>query len=162
MNDVSIIITSASSGDADTIARFMLELAWETESKKLDWDEVKQGVQTMLNEPGRGRYFVARHGNRVIGCIMYTHEWSDWRNGDIWWIQSVYVHPDFRRQGVYRALHAHIRSLALQNRVVELRLYVERQNHRAKSTYKQLGMEMTEYEVMSEDLRKSSNAGVTR
>lgn len=148
-------ITDATIEDAGVIARFMIELAWETESKKLDLEEVRQGVCTLLNEPSRGQYFVARQAGQVIGCIMYTHEWSDWRNGDMWWIQSVYVAPDFRRHGVFRAMHAHIRSLALQNHVVELRLYVEKQNQRAKSTYNKLGMSMTDYEVMFEDLRKS-------
>ncbi|HQY87585.1 MAG TPA: GNAT family N-acetyltransferase [Tepidisphaeraceae bacterium] len=153
MNDPSIIITDATLSDADTIAHFMIDMAWETESKKLDLDEVRQGVRTMINEPERGQYFVAKRNGEVIGCIMYTHEWSDWRNGDMWWIQSVYVRPDSRRLGVFRAMHAHVRSLAIQNKVVELRLYVEKQNHRAKSTYQSLGMGMTEYDIMLEDLR---------
>ena len=135
--------------DAATIAEFNRQIAAETENKTLDADTVHRGVSELLQTPTRGRYFVAESGDQLVGQLMHTFEWSDWRNGDIWWIQSVYVHPDFRRRGVFRALSNHVEELARQSPgVVGIRLYVERENEQAQQTYVSLGYSHPGYLVM--------------
>ena len=135
--------------DAVTIADFNCRLAAETESKTLDPTTVQRGVTALLQAPGRGRYFVAEVDGQIVGQLMHTFEWSDWRNGDIWWIQSVYVHADYRRQGVFRALARHLELLARDAvDVVGIRLYVERENARAQQTYSSLGFDQPGYLVM--------------
>lgn len=98
--------------DLDTIVAFNLRIARETEERELDRQTVARGVETLLREPARGRFWIAMVGDRPAGQIMVTYEWSDWPAADFWWIQSVYVHPDFRRRGVYRALHQHVEQEA--------------------------------------------------
>ena len=103
----------------------------------------------MLADRSKGQYWVAEADGRVVGQIMVTYEWSDWRNGNVWWIQSVYVHGDYRRRGVFSALYRHVESLARQDSHVRgIRLYVEHENTRAQQTYQSLGMKMTDYRVM--------------
>jgi ribosomal protein S18 acetylase RimI-like enzyme len=107
------------------------------------------GVEAGLADPGKACYFVAEDGGTVVGQLMVTYEWSDWRNGWIWWVQSVYVRPDYRRRGVFRALYRHVHQAAVAERgVVGLRLYVEQDNHRAQEVYRRLGMERTRYFVL--------------
>ena len=108
---------------------------------------VARGVRAALADPAKAIYFVAETGGLVVGQLMITHEWSDWRDGDVWWIQSVYVHPDFRRRGVFRALHEHARREARRAGAVGLRLYVERDNVRAQATYAAIGMHETAYRL---------------
>ncbi|MBI1312954.1 GNAT family N-acetyltransferase [bacterium] len=135
--------------DAPTIADFNCRLAAESENKTLDPATVERGVNALLRVPSRGRYFVAEATGQLAGQLMHTFEWSDWRNGDIWWIQSVYVHPDFRRRGVFRALSNHLEELARQTPgVVGIRLYVERGNQQAQQTYSSLGFSQPGYVVM--------------
>ena len=124
-------------------------MAEETENKALDPDCVGPGVLALLANDTMGRYWVAEHGDRVVGQLMVTYEWSDWRNGMIWWIQSVYVHPEWRRKGVFSALYRHVESLAAATPgVIGLRLYVDKDNTRAQHTYKALGMVKSDYRVM--------------
>jgi len=145
----SFQIRPAAVSDAAVIAEFNCQLAAETEGKTLDAETVRQGVQALLESPSRGRYFVAESAGQVIGQIMHTLEWSDWRNGDIWWIQSVFVHSEHRRRGVFRALSQHLEELAKQTPgVVGIRLYVERENDRAQQTYSSLGFDRAGYLVM--------------
>ena len=150
MSDVSV--RRATARDAATIAVFNLRMAWETEQLRLDPTRVERGVAAVFAEASRGTYFVAEWGGRVVGCLLVTREWSDWRDGDMWWIQSVYVDAEARRQGVFKAMHAHVRAAAVAAGVVALRLYVERHNERAKRTYASLGMSLTEYDIMHEPL----------
>jgi GNAT superfamily N-acetyltransferase len=136
--------------DRDLIAEWMIAMAWETEHKRLDPPTVHAGVEAGLADRAKARYFVAMReadvaGGETIavpaGTLMFTHEWSDWRNGDWWWIQSVYVAPEHRRQGVYNTLHSHVAALAQATPgVAGLRLYVERANTSAQKTYGALGM----------------------
>ena len=148
---LDLIIRAATTEDAQTIADFNVRLAIETEDLSLDQETVLQGVRSLLSDPSRGAYYVACAEGQIIGQIMHTREWSDWRNGDLWWIQSVYVHPDHRRRGVFRSLHAHLLGLAERDpEVVGLRLYVERENDAARATYKGLGMTQTRYRVMQQ------------
>ena len=143
-------IRPATLADLETIVDFNVRLAAETEDTELDPGTVRQGVRGLLADGARGAYHVACQGG-IIGQMMHTREWSDWRNGDIWWIQSVYVHADYRRQGVCRALYAHLRARAASDpRVVGLRLYVEHENARAQAAYAALGMRQGGYLVMQD------------
>ncbi len=141
-------IRAAHAGDAPVIAEFNLRLARETEGRDLDRDTLLAGVAALIGDAGKGRYFVAEVAGAVIGQMMVTYEWSDWRNGNFWWLQSVYVHADHRGQGVFRALFEHVGRLAGQDPgVCGIRLYVEHANVRAKAVYGRSGMSHAGYEV---------------
>jgi ribosomal protein S18 acetylase RimI-like enzyme len=149
MASIDLTIRDATPGDAEIIADFNSRLAFETEGMRLSPEVINRGVETLLADQSKGRYWVAQADSRVVGQIMVTYEWSDWRNGMIWWIQSVYVHGDYRRSGVFSALYRHVESLARRDpQVSGIRLYVERDNARARRTYESLGMDMTDYRVM--------------
>jgi len=141
-------IRRATRRDAQDLIAFNRAMALETEGKDLWPHVIGAGVRNLLRRPDSGFYSVAELGGEVIGALMVTKEWSDWRNGDFWWIQSVYVRPEHRRRGVYRRMYAHLRRLAAASRaVVGFRLYVERNNRRAQTTYRASGMERTHYLV---------------
>lgn len=142
-------VRDAETGDAGTITEFNRLMALETEGKALNPEIVGAGVERLLRNPADGRYRVAGHDGRVVGQLLVTYEWSDWRNGRFWWIQSVYVHADFRRQGVFAALYRHVESCARADEdACGLRLYVEKDNRRAQDTYVALGMSFPGYLVM--------------
>ncbi len=144
--------------DAETLVDFNARMAQETEGKALERAALARGVARLLREPGLGRYFVAEDASGVIGCLMITSEWSDWRDGWFWWIQSVYVREDARRRGVYRALHEHVVAEAKKaGDVVGIRLYVEPHNTRAQKTYARMGMAKT-YDVMEQPLPPGTGA----
>lgn len=149
----AVSVRDARPDDHAVILDFNQRLALETEGKKLDPVVLGQGVAAALGDAGRLRYWVAEaaRGGRVVGQAAITREWSDWRNGWVWWFQSVYVHPDFRGRGVFRGLHRHVRALALQTPdVIGLRLYVEQENHPALATYEALGFRPGGYVVLEE------------
>ena len=151
-------IREAALSDAQVIAAFNVRLAEESEGLRLDAATVQAGVAAELNDPTKGIYYVAEIEGAVVGQLMITYEWSDWRNGTIWWIQSVYVKPEFRRAGVFRALFNHLRSLAQTRKdVCSLRLYVHAENTRAHDSYIRLGMTLTQYEVFELDVRKDGD-----
>lgn len=139
--------------DAETIARYNQAMALETEGKTLDLDTLMPGVRSVFDEPAHGRYLVAQaEGGQVVGCLLITYEWSDWRNAQIWWIQSVYVHAEHRRQGIFKQLYRAVRELGEQaGGVCGYRLYVERDNERAQQAYEDLGMQQAAY-LFYEDL----------
>jgi GNAT superfamily N-acetyltransferase len=146
------LVRAARVGDVGTIVAFNARLARETEGKALDPAVLARGVAAALADPNRLRYWMAELGGRAAGQAAVSPEWSDWRDGWIWWFQSVYVLPEARGLGVFRALHAHVRAEALARRdVVGLRLYVEDQNTRAQQTYRGLGLKPGGYHVY-EDL----------
>ena len=148
---MTLLIRQAGPDDEDVVADFNCRLAWESESKRLDAPTVQLGVREILNNSRHGRYFVACLDGRIVGQLMHTFEWSDWRNGDIWWLQSVYVHPDFRRLGVFRTLLNHLQTEATASPdVVGLRLYVEEHNTAAQETYERLGLKTAGYVVMEQ------------
>jgi GNAT superfamily N-acetyltransferase len=151
-NPISAIhVRDASPDDESTIVRFNLELARETEGKRLDPDTLVAGVAAALAEPERLRYWIAEIDGAIVGQAAVSREWSDWRNGWIWWFQSVFVAAEARGLGVFRALHTRIRDEALTlPDVIGLRLYVEHQNDRAIRTYKTLGMVPGGYQVYEE------------
>lgn len=134
--------------DALIITKYNRAMANETESKCLHTQTVLKGVQEGLARPEICRYFVAEIEGQVIGQAMITYEWSDWRNGTLWWLQSVYVHPDYRKQGVFRKLYQHIESLARKEPDVRgIRLYVEEKNRNGQSVYSKLGLTPAGYHV---------------
>ena len=134
-------IRAAGDGDVARLRDWAVAMAWETEHKALDPGTVEAGIRAVLAQPGRGAYFVAESGGEPAGTLMLTYEWSDWRNGDWWWIQSVYVDPAQRRRGCYAALYKHVFGRAkARPDVCGLRLYVERDNSIAQKTYEGLGM----------------------
>ena len=141
------------------VAEFNLQLAAETEQLQLDSACVHAGVRALLQDASKGVYFLAAVDGEVVGQAMITYEWSDWRNGNIWWLQSVYVRPEFRKKGVFRLLFRHIQDLAKrQPEVWGLRLYMHSGNDRARVAYESLGMTCTHYQVFELDL---SNGGST-
>jgi GNAT superfamily N-acetyltransferase len=148
-------IREAALADAPVIAAFNVRLAEESEGLRLEPGTVRAGVAAELTDPTKGVYYVAEMEGEVVGQLMITYEWSDWRNGTIWWIQSVYVKPEFRRAGVFRALFNHVRTLAQGRKdVCTLRLYVHAENDRARQSYARLGMTRTQYEIFELDLRQ--------
>ena len=147
--DNSILVRLARPEDAPVIVDYNIQLARESEHKQLDPRKITPGVAAVLEDPHKGRYFVAECAGKILGQVMHTWEWSDWRNGQIWWLQSVYVHPDYRRQGVFRSLLTHVLELARQEPgVIGIRLYVEQENHRAQATYSRLGFAPGGYHVL--------------
>jgi GNAT superfamily N-acetyltransferase len=144
-------VRRATADDAALIVDYNLRLALESEDKVLDPAVLAPGVARVLADPTRGRYFVAEIDGRVVGQLMITTEWSDWRNGWIWWIQSVYTDTPARRQGVFRALYEHVvRTARNEGDVVGLRLYVENDNHAAQATYLRMGMTSAGYLVLEQ------------
>ncbi|HEY9131323.1 MAG TPA: GNAT family N-acetyltransferase [Dyella sp.] len=146
----TITVRAAERSDHVAIAEWNGAMAWETEAKRLDPATLSRGVQAIFDEPRRGFYLVAEDRGTPVGCLMVTYEWSDWRCGDFWWIQSVYVTEAARRRGVFSALYQDVKQRAQAAGAVGLRLYVETENARAQATYGGLGMERCHY-FMYED-----------
>jgi len=145
-------IRKARLGDAPQITRFNCQLASETERRRLNRARVLRGVMALLKDPAKGTYFVAEKDGRTAGQLLITFEWSDWRNGYFWWIQSVYVAPAFRGQGVFGALFCHVEKLAKsQKSVCGLRLYMHEDNKRAAKVYRKHGMSRSHYDVFEMD-----------
>ena len=130
------------------IVDFQVLMARETENVELNRHIVTRGVEAVFEDRSLGRYFVAQIGDEIAASLLVTPEWSDWRNGLVWWIQSVYVVPEFRRRGVYAGLWEHVRTLAARNESVKgIRLYVDRRNTAAQDVYRRLGMNGDHYQV---------------
>jgi GNAT superfamily N-acetyltransferase len=143
-----LLIRRAVPADAAVIVEFNRLLALESENKTLDPALLAAGVAAGLADPRKSVYFVAEENGAAIGQIMFTTEWSDWRNGWFWWVQSVYVRTEARRKGVFRALFEHVLEAArADGEVIGLRLYVEEDNYAARETYRRMGMESTTYGV---------------
>jgi ribosomal protein S18 acetylase RimI-like enzyme len=141
-------IRRARAPDLDVIVANNLAMALETEGKGLDPKVARSGARSVLDDEGRGFYLVAESDDRIVGQCMITYEWSDWRDGAFWWIQSVYVSPEDRGRGVFSALFREVERLAKDDGgVVGLRLYVERNNMAAQQAYSRLGMDGSHYIV---------------
>ncbi len=146
-----MIIRQARPEDATALSEFNQNMAYETEGIELIPEVITAGVKTMIDNPQMGFYLVAEADGDIQASLMITTEWSDWRNGLFWWIQSVYVKPDYRRQGLYRQLYQRVKSLAeSETGVCGFRLYVEHDNSNAQKTYQALGMEETGYKMFEE------------
>ena len=150
-----LTVRRAVPSDAAVIVEFNQRLAEESEGKRLDPARITAGVAAALADPGRkGPYFLAESGGAAVGQMLVTYEWSDWRNGWFWWVQSVYVRADARGRGAFRTLYEHVRQRArAAGDVIGLRLYVEKDNRAAQATYRRLGMEMLHFDLMQELLK---------
>ncbi len=148
MSSSSIAVGRAATEDVAAIAQFNIAMAAETEDLALDPQTVHAGVAAVVSDDRRGFYLVARSDGKAVGSLMVTYEWSDWRNGNLWWIQSVYVVSSARKQGIFRLLYDNVISLAKQSGdAAGVRLYVEKDNHGAQEVYRKLGMSETAYRV---------------
>lgn len=152
---MAILIRKAERRDASIIAKFNIAMALETENKTLEPETIQAGVLSLFEQPQAGFYVVAEVDQEIAGCLMITFEWSDWRNGTFWWVQSVYVAPDFRRMGLYSTLYLSIKEMAKdEQNICGFRLYVDKDNVAAQKTYEKLGMEPMHY-LMYEETVKS-------
>ena len=142
-------IRNAKPKDIETIAKHNIKMALETENKHLDKEIITAGVSSIINDSSKGIYWVMEMNKIIIGQLMVTYEWSDWRNGMMWWIQSVYVPKEYRRQGVYSKMYKNLLDIAqIDSECCGIRLYVEKENKKAQKTYEKLGMKNAGYEVM--------------
>ncbi len=145
----SFQIRRATLADSATIVEFNTALAFETEAVQLDRSVLELGVAALLNDAAKGFYTLAEDASGIVGQTLITYEWSDWRNGWYWWIQSVFVAQHARSQGVFKAIYQHLLELATQDRsVIGLRLYVEQHNEKAQAVYRAFGMELEPYQMM--------------
>lgn len=143
-----MIIREAKKEDAPSIATFQLAMALETEDLQLDKPTVDLGVAKVFDDPSKGTYYLAEKKGQVIASLLTTFEWSDWRNGTVLWIQSVYVVPEERRNGVYKKMYQHIQQLVEQNSKLKgIRLYVDQTNTHAQQVYQKLGMTAEHYQL---------------
>ena len=153
MESIQVTIRPGRAEDLETLVQYNLALALETESLKLDAKTLRSGVEKALTRPEVSRYFVAEAHAKVIGQTMVTFEWSDWRDGVIWWLQSVYVHPDYRLQGVFHRIYSHIESEAKKDAAARaIRLYVMQDNARGMGAYQKAGMAPSGYVVYEREL----------
>ena len=141
----SITIRPATEADIQFIIDSQLSMALETEQLRLEPHLVEKGVKAVFSDSGRGFYLLAEAGGFRAGCLMVTPEWSDWRNASIWWFQSVYVIPEYRRMGVFRMMYDHVKQEGIECGIAGLRLYVESANVRAQKTYEAMGMNGSHY-----------------
>lgn len=154
--NASIEVRMASRGDLDALVTFSAAMAMETEGRRLDRDRLQRGVQAVLESTEYGFYMVSERQDlglrTVVGQLLITYEWSDWRNATFWWIQSVYVDTPWRRQGVYRQMHRHVVNMARgRQNVCGVRLYVEEHNKTAQQVYRRVGLMPAGYLIFEED-----------
>ena len=147
---MNFAIRPATNTDAEKIVQFNVDMALESENQRLEPEKIHQGVQKSLSEPSIGRYYLAHRGDEILGQIRVTLEWSDWNNAHYWWIQNVYVVPSERKQGIYSALHHHVKNLAKQAGACGLLLYVDAQNRAAQAVYKNLNMAQSHYLIFEQ------------
>ncbi len=135
--------------DIDIIADYQVRMAFETENGlKLDPPTVNLGVTAVMDDPSKGKYWLAEVDGKVVGCLLTVPEWSDWRNGTVLWIHSVYVHPDYRKYGVYKSLYGHLKQMVSESKELRgLRLYVDKTNLNAQKVYESLGMSGEHYHL---------------
>jgi ribosomal protein S18 acetylase RimI-like enzyme len=150
--DLDLTITQGKASDIDAIVRFQADMAMESEGTMLDMDRLTLGVSSAINDESKGIYLVARAGGKAIGSLMLTREWSDWNNQWYWWIQSVYVMPEYRKKGVYKAMYATLKDMAQENGVSQIRLYADRTNLSAQQVYQRLGMRESHYLMFEETI----------
>ena len=134
--------------DIPVIAEYQIKMAFETETMKLDPPTVELGVSAVFDDPSKGKYWLAEVNGQVVGCLLTVPEWSDWRNGTVLWIHSVYVHPEYRKFGVYRMLYQHLKTMVSEAPDLRgLRLYVDKTNLNAQKVYEALGMSGEHYQL---------------
>jgi ribosomal protein S18 acetylase RimI-like enzyme len=152
MSEQRPTVRRATPADTQDLCAFNAAMARETEGRELDPARLRRGIEHALADPGRGTYWVCCVADRVLGALLVTLEWSDWRDGWFWWIQSVYVRPEARGRGIYRALWEHVLAAArAQGDVCGVRLYVDQENRNAQAVYEHLGMERARYALYEVD-----------
>lgn len=139
--------------DIEAIAQFQVDMAKESEGACLDIEKVRQGVASAIGDETKGGYVVAKFSGKAIGSLMITKEWSDWNNEWYWWIQSVYVKPEYRKQGVFQAMYDAVKELAIESGIPEIRLYVDELNLDAQQVYAKVGMKKSHYLIYEEHLK---------
>lgn len=145
---MKFVVRDAVGEDAPSIVDFQIAMAWETEMLKLDRATVSKGVDAVFKDQTKGRYFVVEKVGAVVGSLLITYEWSDWRNNHIWWIQSVFVVDEMRGQGVFRLMYEHVKEYVEKDEgIAGLRLYVDLSNQRAQQVYRRMGMNGDHYAV---------------
>lgn len=145
---MNILIRPGLLFDIQTIADYQVKMAWETEQLKLDPPTVELGVAAVFDDPSKGKYWLAEVNGEVAGCLLTVPEWSDWRNGTVLWIHSVYVKPEYRKHGVFRKLYSHLKTMVETSKDLRgLRLYVEKTNGPAQKVYESLGMSGEHYHL---------------
>jgi GNAT superfamily N-acetyltransferase len=142
-----VTIRKATLSDSSVIIDFQQKMAWETEQMLLIPEIISKGVNAVFADPNRGQYWVALDNNQLVASLLITYEWSDWRNTNVWWFQSVYVLPEYRRKGIFSSMYRHIKDEADKESVAGLRLYVETNNSKAQFTYEALGMKSLHYKM---------------
>lgn len=154
---MKISISSAHPEDVREIAGLQIDMALESEGLNLDAQTLEAGVKRLIDEPDKGRYFLAYDADdtsgKIIGCLMVTKEWSDWNNSEYWWLQSVYVLPEYRRKGVFTRMAMYVENEARMNGVKTLKLYVDAENDPAQKCYDSLGLMSSHYLIREKDLR---------
>ena len=146
------MITTGGVEDIGTIAAFQVDMAMESEGAVLSLERVQRGVCAVVDDSVKGVYLVARCGGVPVGSLMITREWSDWNCEWYWWVQSVYVVPEHRGKGVYRAMYSKVKEMAVEQGVTQVRLYVDKENTRAQKVYERLGMAECHYIMYEEEL----------
>ena len=138
-------ISTGTFKDIEAITEFQIAMASESEGALLEQERVHDGVTAVMEDPSKGTYIVARTGSRPVASLMITREWSDWNNGWYWWIQSVYVMPEYRGKGFFRAMYTKVIEMAKEQKIAQVRLYVDRYNTNAQKVYHKLGMDECHY-----------------
>ena len=152
MENINFVVSRGEVCDIDSIVQFQADMAMESEGCVLDKEKVTKGVTAAMLDDSKGIYWVAKYEGRTIGSLMITREWSDWNNEWYWWIQSVYVTPEYRKQGVYKAMYQKVKDAAKENNVSQIRLYADKTNLSAQKAYQSLGMHKSHYLMFEEDL----------
>ena len=152
MENINFVVSQGKICDIDSIVQFQADMAMESEGCVLNKEKVTKGVTAAMLDDSKGIYWVAKYDGRTIGSLMITREWSDWNNEWYWWIQSVYVTPEYRKQGVYKAMYQKVKDAAKENNVSQIRLYADKTNLSAQKAYQSLGMHKSHYLMFEEDL----------
>jgi ribosomal protein S18 acetylase RimI-like enzyme len=152
MENINFVVSRGEVCDIDTIVQFQADMAMESEGCVLDKEKVIKGVTAAMLDNSKGIYWVAKYEGRTIGSLMITREWSDWNNEWYWWIQSVYVTPAYRKQGVYKAMYQKVKDAAKENNVSQIRLYADKTNLSAQKAYQSLGMHESHYLMFEEEI----------
>lgn len=152
MGNINFVVSRGEVCDIDSIVQFQADMAMESEGCVLNKEKVIKGVTAAMLDDSKGIYWVAKYEGKTIGSLMITREWSDWNNEWYWWIQSVYVTPEYRKQGVYKAMYQKVKDAAKENNVSQIRLYADKTNLSAQKVYQSLGMHESHYLMFEEEI----------